>query len=75
MSSNILPVSARPDTVMLPADLSTPLTAEQTAALWGGDLHAGLRRMVAAVQQKHVTEQQKQPTPAAASVQIGATRG
>lgn len=60
MPSSLLPVSARPETTMLPSDPAIPLTAEQTAAFWGGDIHAGLRRMVSAVQQKHMTQQPHQ---------------
>lgn len=45
-SKPILPVSARPDFVALPSDPNVPLTPEQTAALWGGDIEDALRMII-----------------------------
>jgi hypothetical protein len=52
-----LPLECNPEFTALPSDPSVPLTPEQSAALWGGDVEGVLRSIVHGALKERLAEQ------------------
>lgn len=62
-----LPLESNPEFTPLPSDPNVPLTPQQSAALWGGDVDGVLRRIVLGA-----LRDSQQSTPSAAPERKGA---
>lgn len=59
-----LPLESNPEFTPLPSDPSVPLTPEQSAALWGGDVDGVLRKIVLGALKERLAQQQQVNTAA-----------